>query len=265
MSQYEERESIVLENQGQKIFGIFHRPLNSSGPFPTVLICHGLAGHKTGKYRVYVLLSERLSKLGIASLRIDFRGSGDSEGNFADMTLESEVSDAVVALDYLHQRPDVDGSRIGVFGRSVGGTVALMTAQKAGKVKSLAIWAPLYDGEQWESQWHLLNSAELSDDERQEKLKINGQIPGIDFFNELFAMKIEDHLTDLATVPMLHIHGEQDLVVTTQHADRYVEARKSVKNKDKFIRLPQSDHDFSHTNEQNIALEETSNWFSKTL
>ncbi|HEV8052333.1 MAG TPA: alpha/beta fold hydrolase [Parachlamydiaceae bacterium] len=264
MQRTEERESIVLENEGQKIFGIFHRPC-TEGPFPTVLMCHGLAGHKTGKYRVYVNLAERLSKLGIASLRIDFRGSGDSEGSFSEMTLESEVSDAIVALKYLRSRPDVDISRIGLFGRSVGGTVALMAAQRAGPIKTIATWAPLYDGEQWQSQWAMLHAPEVSEADRWEMMKINGQVPGVKFFDQLFAMRMEDHLDDLTHIPMLHIHGDQDMVVTTEHADRYVKARQSVHGKNKFIRLPASDHDFSHTQEQLTALNETSHWFSITL
>jgi uncharacterized protein len=260
----EERESVVLENEGQKIFGIFHRPC-TKGPYPTVLMCHGLAGHKTGKFRVYVHLAEMLSKIGIASLRIDFRGSGDSEGSFSEMTLESEVSDAVVALNYLRSRPDVDKSRIGLFGRSVGGTVALMTAKRSGPIKSIATWAPLFDGEQWQNQWAMLQSPEISEEERWEMMKINGQVPGVKFFNELFSMRMEDHLGDLENIPMLHIHGNQDCVVTTQHADRYVKARQAAQGKNKFIRLPESDHDFSHTKEQVTALEETAYWFSSTL
>lgn len=264
MHKTEERESIVLENEGQKIFGIFHRPC-TQGPYPTVLMCHGLAGHKTGKFRVYVHLAEMLSKHGIASLRIDFRGSGDSEGHFSEMTLESEVSDAVVALNYLRSRPDVDKSRIGLFGRSVGGTVALMTAKRAGPIKTIATWAPLYDGEQWQNQWTMLQSSDVSDEDRQEMLKINGQVPGVKFFDQLFAMRMEDHLDDLENTPMLHIHGDQDFVVTTQHADRYVKAREAVQGVNKFIRLPESDHDFSHTKEQIKALDETTRWFSTTL
>ena len=81
MRKIEERQSVVLENEGQKIFGILHRPIHVDS-CPAVLICHGLAGHKTGQYRIYVILAEKLSEAGIASFRIDFRGSGDSEGKF---------------------------------------------------------------------------------------------------------------------------------------------------------------------------------------
>ena len=264
MEKDEERDSIVLENEGQKLFGIFHRPFGL-GPFPAVLICHGLAGNKTGRYRLYVRLAEKLSKLGIASFRVDFRGSGDSEGNFSETTLESEVSDAMIALNYLRSRQDIDKSRIGLFGRSVGGAVALMTAQKSGPVKSLAVWAPIYDGEQWEGQWAKLHAPHISEEYRLEMMKVNGQVPGDKFFNQLFEMKMEECLKELNSIPLLHIHGDRDVIVTPQHAERYATARQAVLDKSKFIRLPESDHDFSHTKEQMFALDETAQWFSMTL
>lgn len=264
MSKFEERESVVLENAGQKIFGIVHRPLHQSS-CPAVLICHGLAGHKTGKYRMYVILAEKLSELGIASLRIDFRGSGDSEGSFSDMTLEGEVSDALKGLELLSKLPYVDAQRIGLFGRSVGGTVALMTATRFRHIKSLAAWAPLFDGGQWVDQWKMLHSSGVSEEHRTAKMRINGQVPGIGFLRELFTIRMDEDLKVLEHLPFLHIHGEQDVIVAIEHAERYAKAREYAKGQNKFIRLPHSDHDFSHPQEQQLAVNETCQWFVNTL
>ena len=264
MNKFEERESVVLENHGQKFFGIFHKPL-SHEPFPTVLMCHGLAGHKSGKYRLYVILAEHLSRAGIATFRIDFRGSGDSEGDFSDMTLEGETSDALIALDYLRHRPDVDNDRMGIFGRSVGGAVTMMAARKDGRIKSLATWAPLHDGEQWEALWGQLHAPYVPEEFRREHMNVNGQVPGDAFFKQLFAMRLSDDLKYLENVPLLHIHGELDNIITIQHADRYQQDRLSAKAENKFIRLPKSDHDFSETKEQQLAINETVEWFKRTL
>lgn len=119
MSITEERESIVLTNEGEKIFGVLHLPKGIDKP-PCVLVLHGLGGHKTGRFRVYVDLAESLVKAGIAVLRFDFRGSGDSEGSFAEMTLNGEISDALVVLKFLHKDSRIDNQRIGIFGRSMG-------------------------------------------------------------------------------------------------------------------------------------------------
>lgn len=264
IKKFEEREQIVLENQGQKIFGIMHRPLKNA-PYPSVLICHGLGGHKTGKFRLYVHLAEKLSQLGIGALRIDFRGSGDSEGEFSDMTIESEVSDALVAFDYLMKDSKVDQSRLGLFGRSFGGLVAVKAAYRVGNVKSLALWAPMYSGDQWLEKWQTVQSTALSLEEKNEIMRVNGLVPGRNFFEELFRTRLDVELNALQKLPMLHIHGEKDVIVNLSHADHFNRHRKAAEGLTKFLRLPHSDHDFSHPAEQAIALEETMNWFRNTL
>lgn len=264
MNKNERRDSIVLKNNGQKIFGILHTPIDINN-CPAVLICHGLAGDKIGRYRVYVALSEMLAQNGIASLRIDFRGSGDSEGDFSDMTLDTEVSDALKGLEFLQQASGIDPNRIGIFGRSIGGTVALMTARRNNDVKSIVSWAPLSDGDQWLEQWKQVHSSDLSDELRHAAMRVNGQIPGRDFFTQLFNLRMQEELESLEKIPFLHIHGEKDVVVVIEHASRYAQFREGATGKSKFIRLPKSDHDFSDPAEQKIALTETCKWFKDTL
>lgn len=261
----ENRESIVLMNQDQKVFGVFHHPIGVENA-PAILICHGLAGDKTGKYRVYVKLSEMLAQHGIASLRIDFRGSGDSEGDFTDMTLESEVSDALKSLEYLEKSKLIDPNRLGIFGRSLGGTVAIMTARSYKKINSIVTWAPLSDGDQWLEQWHKLNAPGVDEEFRKAATRVNGQVPGEEFFKQLFNLRVEDELKELNGIPFLHVHGEQDVVVVTEHhANRFAKMRTPKNGKTKFLRLPKSDHDFSDPEEQKIALQETCQWFLDTL
>lgn len=264
MSNLEERTSIVLENQGQKIFSILHKP-NVPGPVPAVLFCHGFGGNKSGKYRVYVNLAEKLVAEGIAVLRIDFRGSGDSEGHFLEMTLNGEVSDALKGLEYLKHLNFIDSNRIGIFGRSLGGAVALITAARFSNVKSLVTWAPIFNGDQWQHKWKKVNGHGTSSTEKRELMRVNGQLASYDFFNELFNLKMEDHLQKLIQVPLLLIHGKQDDVVLSEHADLYEQHRRNATAESKMIWLPHSDHDFSHPDEQERAMNETVQWFTRTL
>ncbi len=263
-NKFEERESFTLHNSGQKIFAVMHRPINKKKS-PAVIMCHGLAGDKTGKFRVYVLLAEMLAKHGIISLRFDFRGSGDSEGDFSDMTIEGEVSDALTALAFLEQSPYVDTSKLGVFGRSIGGSVAILAASRFKKIKSIVTWAPLSDGEQWINQWKRLQSPNVTEEMKNTAMRINGQLPGDEFFKQLFSMKIKEELSSLQHVPMLHIHGENDEVVLIEHAKKYEKFRENVLEKTRFIRLPNADHDFSDMSEQSVAINETCQWFVNTL
>lgn len=260
----EEREPIVLHNQGQKIFGVLHRPLNAEKS-PAVLMCHGLGGHKIGKGRLYVLLAKKLAALGIASLRIDFRGSGDSEGEFSDMTVEGEVSDAIAALNALKIDPRIDSSRLAIFGRSFGGVIAILAAHQFAEIKSLALWAPVFGSEQWQEKWQKAHAAPLEPHQRKALMSIEGLQPGYPFFQQLFALKLHEQLKHLTNVPLLHVHGEKDLIVDLSHARKYKEVRHHAVAKTHFKLLPETDHDFSHFAERDEALEETAAWFLNTL
>jgi dipeptidyl aminopeptidase/acylaminoacyl peptidase len=260
----EERECIVLNNEGQKIFGILHLPSHVKNP-PCVLICHGLGGHKTGRYRIYVELAEALVKQGIAAFRFDFRGSGDSEGSFIDMTLHGEVSDAVKALEYLEKEPRIDRDRIGLFGRSLGGAIAVMVAARFGKAKSIALWAPMYSGEDWLHLWDKIQSGTLSSEESEEFRRINGQVASIDFYGEMFKMRIDNELQELMHIPLLLMHGEQDEVISPTHSDKYLDDRKVSGAKTEIVKLPHGDHDFTQAQERAYAVMRTAEWFMETL
>jgi len=264
MERFEERIQIQMENEGLKMHGVLHKPYGITKG-PGVLFCHGFGGHKVGKYRLYVLLAERLSKMGISSLRFDFRFNGDSEGDFDNMTIAGEISDTLVAIDYLRSCDQVDPARIGIFGKSLGGIVAVRAAAKIGDVKSLALWAPAFHAEQWAEKWVSVQAQELTDEMRDELMRFDGQMANERFLAEFFGLDLKEDLRALDHVPLLHIHGEQDEDVNITHAEMYEMGRQMSKAETRIIRLPNTSHDFSHLAEQAFTIEETSKWFQKTL
>lgn len=260
----EHRESIILENEGRKLFGVLHTPVGVTNT-PGVFICHGLAGHKTGKHRVYVDLAERLAQNGISTFRLDFRGSGDSEGAFQDVTVEGYFRDALKGLDFLVNHPIVNPERIGIYGRSFGGVVAINIAERSGVAKSLVLWCPMFSCEQWLDQWQLVQTEAVGEDVKKEMMRIEGQQGSYEFFDEFFKVNVTSNLKSLDNVPLLHIHGENDNTVSVQQASQYEKCRQGVKAESKFIKLPNTDHDFSHISERMVALGETQQWFLNTL
>ena len=132
-----------LRVNGQSVYGMLHLP-DTPPPthgHPSVLILHGFTGNRAGDHRLLPLLSRYLQRLGVASLRIDFRGSGDSEGDFSEMTVTREVEDAAEAMAYLRQYPGIDPVRAMLLGFSMGGMVAALSAQQLDPHR-LALWAP---------------------------------------------------------------------------------------------------------------------------
>lgn len=260
---FETRENVNFESHGCKMFGTLHMPLNVEKP-PIVLICHGFGGNKTGEYRVFVHESELLSKAGIASFRFDFRGCGDSEGRWLDMTIGREVDDAMEALKLIETFP-VDLSRIGMLGKSMGGLVAVLAASQYGNIKTIALWAPAFHAKQWEELWNVVQAPETTDEMRKEIMQFDGMHANEEFLREFFEIHLEDHLPRLHETPMLHIHGEQDVGVTIEHAHEYEKHRKEAQARTHIVRLPNTGHDFGHSDEQQYTLEETCRWFKETL
>jgi uncharacterized protein len=260
----EERIPIVFENEGQKLFGIFHRP-EVSHRVPGVLVCHGLAGHKTGRYRLYVSLAAKLVQQGIAVFRFDFRGAGDSEGEFVDTTVDGQISDALKAFHILEAFPSIDTTRMGLFGRSFGGAVGVMAAQRFNKIKSIALWAPMFNANDWMDKWKSLKEGLMPPSQQKEAMRINGQQGSPHFFEQFFQIELDQPMHDLSTLPLLHIQGEKDDVINIHQAEYFEASRKKASGKSKFIRLPNGDHHFSGEEEQQIALNATIDWFTTTL
>ena len=96
------------------------------GPHPAIVLTHGSeAGTRRG-YRVFVQL---FIEQGIAVMRYDKRGVGDSEGRYVEAPdLRQPCADLLGAVAFLRSHPSIDGEHIGVFGASQGGWVGPMAA-----------------------------------------------------------------------------------------------------------------------------------------
>ncbi|MDQ2769811.1 MAG: alpha/beta fold hydrolase [Bacteroidota bacterium] len=105
---------------------------DGAGPFPAAVLLSDMGPHdrdaRQGGYRPFADLSASLARQGIAVLRLDDRGVGQSSGDSRLATTADRVRDAQAALSYLRLRPTLDPSRVGLIGHGEGGNVALLAA-----------------------------------------------------------------------------------------------------------------------------------------
>ncbi len=141
-------KTVEFKVDGQKVVGTLALPDGVATP-PVVLLLHGFTGSRDEleipavKEGIFRRAARMWAAQGLASLRIDFRGNGDSEGTFADMTLDGQVKDALAALDLLAADSEVDRDRIALVGWSMGGAVGAIVAGRTGhKLTSVSLWAP---------------------------------------------------------------------------------------------------------------------------
>ncbi len=120
-------EEIFIEGGSQgRISAVLETPdsLKEGDKIPAVILCHGFIGSKNDT--LIVELSKALTSRGIAAVRFDFDAHGQSEGDFAKMSIDTELADAKAVFDYLKTRPYV--AAIGAAGHSQGGVIAAMLA-----------------------------------------------------------------------------------------------------------------------------------------
>jgi pimeloyl-ACP methyl ester carboxylesterase len=131
------------------------------GPFPAALLIAGSGPHdrdeSLANHKPFLVLSDFLTRKGIAVLRYDKRGIGQSTG-FADKATTMDLtSDAESALAYLKSRKDIDQGRIGLIGHSEGAMIAPSIAARAQDIPwVILLAAPATNGEDT-----LLNQSEL--------------------------------------------------------------------------------------------------------
>jgi uncharacterized protein len=127
---------VTYENKqaGVKLAATLTLP-RGAGPFPAVLLITGsgpqnrdeaICGHKP-----FLVLADYLTRRGVAVLRADDRGVGQSTGNFATATSDDFAEDARAGIEYLKQRKEVNPRQIGLIGHSEGGLIAPMLAAKS--------------------------------------------------------------------------------------------------------------------------------------
>jgi len=125
-----DEQAVVIESPQGKLTGILTLPKTYQDKVGLVLFIHGDgpidATHNDG----YKPLWERLVSLGYASLSLDKRGIGGSEGNWLDQSIDDRVQEAQQALIWARQQPIIDSARIGVWGASQAGWVVPKLAEK---------------------------------------------------------------------------------------------------------------------------------------
>jgi pimeloyl-ACP methyl ester carboxylesterase len=141
---YRAEEVSVPSAPGVRLAGTLTLP-QGKGPFPAVVMITGsgaqdrdetILGHKP-----FAVIADRLTRDGIAVLRVDDRGTAGSTGDFAKATDDDFAVDTAAQVAFLRKRSDIDPARIGLIGHSEGGLVAPKVAARDPKVAFIVLMA----------------------------------------------------------------------------------------------------------------------------
>ena len=180
-------------------------------------------------------ISRALTREGIAVLRFDFTGLGESEGNFADTNFSSNVDDLIVAADFL--KSNYKAPKI-LIGHSFGGAAVLQAAGRISSSKAVVTIAAPSDPQH---VTHALGSATASIQSRGEaKVNLAGRTFTIkkQFLDDLEFVNMKKTLQDLKRA-LLVLHSPIDETVGIENAAQIFQAARHPKS---FISLDKADH-----------------------
>jgi pimeloyl-ACP methyl ester carboxylesterase len=139
------REEVRYANGPITLAGTLTRP-KGAGPFPAVLLVSGSGPQNRDEelfgFKPFAVIADRLTRHGIAVLRVDDRGVGGSSGEFAKASSLDFAGDARAGLRYLSRHPHVDRRRLGLIGHSEGGLIGPMVAADNDTIAFLVLLAP---------------------------------------------------------------------------------------------------------------------------
>lgn len=251
---------------GDGISGTLNRPA-ADKRVPAVLMLHGFASSKDEVGDMYKRLAASLAEKGIASLRIDYHGWGESTGDMADSTIGGHVADAEAAYAFLAKEGFVDTKRMGVIGFSMGGGVAIIIAgQHPAWFKSMTTWSSVGD--------YVKDFADTATPENRAKAVKDGKVE-IDLGWRKIALKdgffasLEkyDVRSIIKSYPgaLLAIAGSKDF--SAAYVEGFVNAIKGGP-KETFV-VPDGDHIYGVLGPDqtmaNSVIAKTADWFAKTL
>jgi len=243
-----QEQRITLTSNGNKLVGIITRPDDSKNSVqPLVILLHGLTGSKDSQ--LIRNISDALVYNGIATIRFDFDGHGESGGAQTDMTVLTELDDAEVFVEYAESLAWV--KNITLLGHSQGGLVAGLLAGKLGsaRIPYLVQLAPaaiiadvpqsgkvggqqIFDPRNPPAEYVFLNSFHLSPKYLEDAKKINVWAAA-----ERYRGKV------------LLFQGDNDVLIPVEYAQKYKQAYS-----DADVRiLNGEDHLFTHNQTQVIS------------
>ena len=248
---------------GTTLPALFTPAIGVEGPAPTVVYLNGLDSCKELLY--WSRLPHELAKRGIASLCVDQPGTGESLRLQGLPAMSQSEAWGTPVFDYLAARPDVDASRIGITGISLGGYYAPRVCANEPRFASGAVWGANH------------NWAEV----QQKRLKREGENPvphywkhvqwvfGAkdmdDFFEKAAGMTLNGQMEKIK-VPFLVTHGEFDRQISVDYAHQSYDQLVNSPRRELKIFTPR-EGGVEHVGADNMSFGRSyiADWFAETL
>lgn len=232
-------EPFRLSVESRSICGLLHLPPTANPP--CVITAHGLFSSKDSDK--FISIADYFTHSGLAVIRFDFGGCGESTGSISDTTVSKRLKELKAVVAFARQHPSLS-TQLGLLGSSLGGYVSLLYAAQDTAIRALSVWATPHN---------LLALRHNIPEEELRRLKE-------DFFIDAAQYRLESVLSELTTVQI--IQGKDDTIVSYTHAQ---ELFSRVSHPKELHLIPAGDHSLTRPEDRKRAIEHSVRWFQTYL
>jgi pimeloyl-ACP methyl ester carboxylesterase len=243
---------VEWKNAGKTVRGSLL--VTRSGGAPWVVFSHGFTGHRLGPGYLFVQLSRALAGQGVSSLRFDFTGSGESEGLFREMTIDTMRSDLCAAVHMVRKR--FAPSSLILLGHSLGGMIAALCCQTV-RPDGLVLLSPVADPNGLIRRREMVLEAGPNSDGLYE----NGPHEmSAAFLDGLKSIDPVTALTGHFRGPLLLLQGDSDPSISVAESARYVQGAEQAGIETGYYVLQNADHNFSTVSHFKLLCSTVTSW-----
>ncbi len=249
------QKPIKFPNKKLDIMGTLHIPEGKQN-FPGVVLLHGFTANKIEPHRLFWKISKQLEENGVASLRFDYRGCGESEGNSQDFTIKDYMADAKKAVKKLLKTKGLDKNNIALIGISTGGIVAAYVANQLSDIikKVVLLSAVAKPAETFFSKPKKENPTFL-DQYKNGMVDLKGNLYSKKFFDIAKRLKPVDKIKEF-NGQILLIHSDKDESVSMEHMNEYANAKPNAQK----VVINNADHTFNNSEKEKEVINKIVNF-----
>lgn len=228
---------VAIENRdGHTLRGIVTAPA-AEGACPCVVMLHGFGGSASGYKYFNTYLARHLAREGIACVRFDFYGCGESDGEFSDMLFDGLLSDAADIFTWASAQPWADVDRMFLAGHSMGGYVAASAAPDI-RPRGLILLSP--GAAMWRDAER--NACLLEQHTGRDYADMEGLVFKMAFNHSMGAHPDPYIEAEGYDGPVLIAHAEDDPLVSNDDCECY----QAIYQDASYMQIPAGGHDFAN-------------------
>ncbi|MCW1296959.1 MAG: lysophospholipase [Candidatus Parvarchaeota archaeon] len=255
------QNKVRFVNKGEEIVGVLHIP-NERNP-PGIIMVHGFTVDKD-ESGVFVKAAKEFCRNGFIVLRFDFRGCGESEGEFENMMIEDKLSDLRASIKFILKQK-MNKKKLGILGASFGGLISILGYNE--RIKMLVLWNPISKTKEFLDRYLRKKiGVDWIDEMKSKKSVFFYKQKKIFKIREKFWEEIQtlDALSAAEKIkcPTLILHGDRDTTVDIKNSRELFRKINGIKS----LRIIKgAEHGFHDQESSKEAVELSLRWFIKYL